>query len=99
MTEKLEGQGFLPEDFPGSGNAFPDGRAYFGIGERGKAIAQDYASRGGYDGTVLEVTIPRNVWDEHFEPHVGPYDGIPRAEVRIPNTLFDILNQFKPRRL
>lgn len=53
MTEKLEGQGFLPEDFSRRRNPYPDGKAYFGIGERGKAIAQDYASRGRYDGTVL----------------------------------------------
>jgi RHS repeat-associated protein len=99
MTERLENQGFLPEDFPGSDNIYPDGRAYFGVGEIGKAIAQDYASRGGYDGTVLEVTIPRSVWEEHFAKHLAPYDGIPKAEVRIPNTSFHVLNQFKPRRV
>ncbi|WP_211588588.1 polymorphic toxin-type HINT domain-containing protein [Allorhizocola rhizosphaerae] len=95
MTDKLKTDGFTPEDFPGSGSSYPDGRAYFGIGEKGKAIAEDYATRGGYDGTVIKMTIPKNVWDEHFAKHVGAHNGVPRTEIGIPNSLFGILNRFE----
>ncbi|UWZ34801.1 hypothetical protein Drose_26920 [Dactylosporangium roseum] len=95
MTQKLLDDGFTPDDFPGSGNGYPDGRAYFGLGDEGKAIAQDYASRGGYDGTVIHIRIPRADFDQHFAPHVGSHNGVPRTEVAVPNTMFGILNRFR----
>jgi len=96
MTQKILQDGFTEEDFPGSGTGFPDGRAYFGLGERGNTIALDYASRGGYDGTVIRIRIPQADFDAPFSSYVYSYDGIPNAEVAIPNTSFWQLNQYKP---
>jgi hypothetical protein len=98
LTQTLLNQGFTPEDFPGSGAGYPDGRAYFGYEDQGKAIALDYAGRGGYDGTVLQVTIPRADFEQYFSRYVYSYDGILNAEVAIPNTEFGQLNTY-PRTL
>ncbi len=101
MTKKLLDEGFLPEDFPGDQkiNSFPDGKAYFGLQDQGREIALDYASRaGGYDPNVIEIRIPAQDFVRYFESYVGSYDGIPAAEVAIPNTDFNILNRY-PRNL
>jgi len=94
MTDKILDNGFDPADFPGSGNGFPDGNAYFGMHENGKSIALDYAGRGGYDGRVVEVRIPRADFDQHFSRYVTKYDGQADAQIAIPNTVFDQLNQY-----
>jgi Pretoxin HINT domain len=60
MTDSLMNHGFDPADFPGSGNGFPDGKAYFGLHDVGKEIALDYASRGGYDNAVISIRIPKD---------------------------------------
>lgn len=98
MTDRLLRDGFHESDFPGSGNGYPDGRAYFGLSDEGKTIALDYASRGGYDGGVIEVRIPKHDFEEHFSRHVGSHNGVPGVEVAIPNTVFGRLNQY-PRSL
>jgi hypothetical protein len=100
MTQKLLDQGFQPEDFPGDprSNGYPDGRAYFGLHDRGKDIALDYAGRGGYDSKVIEVIIPLDEFQRYFGNDVSAYDGVPAAQVAIPNTSFDILNRY-PRTL
>lgn len=98
MTDRLLNDGFHESDFPGSGNGYPDGRAYFGLAHEGKTIALDYAGRGGYDGGVVEIRIPKADFDEHFSRHVGSHNGVPGVEVAIPNTAFDKLNQY-PRSL
>jgi len=100
MTQKLLKDGFHQEDFPGDprSNGYPDdrqdGRAYFGLHDRGKEIALDYASRGGYDSNVIEVIIPRDDFQRYFGNDVLGYDGVPNAQVAIPNTSFDILNRY-----
>ena len=98
MTDTLLKDGFKASDFPGSGNGYPDGRAYFGLADDGKTIALDYASRGGYDGGVVEIRIPKADFDQHFSQYVGAHNGVPGTEVAIPNTAFDTLNQY-PRSL
>ncbi|MFJ6352732.1 SpvB/TcaC N-terminal domain-containing protein [Streptomyces sp. NPDC092046] len=94
MTQRLLQFGFQPQDFPGEGNEYPDGRAYFGLGEAGRMIALDYASRGGYDGTVIEVRIPRKDFEMYFRDNVGRHNGVPDSEVGIPKEKFDILNRY-----
>jgi RHS repeat-associated protein len=94
MADKLLNDGFDPADFPGSGNGFPDGRAYFGLNDTGREIALDYASRGGYDNAVIQVRIPKADFDEHFRQYIGSHNGVPGSEVAIPNTVFDRLNQY-----
>lgn len=96
LTQKLLDQGFQPEDFPGdpASYGYPDGRAYFGLSDRGKDIALDYASRGGYDSTVIEVVIPREEFEQYFGDDVLDYDTVPGAQVAVPNTSFGILNSY-----
>ncbi|MFD4129991.1 putative T7SS-secreted protein [Streptomyces globisporus] len=94
MTDRLLQEGFQESDFPGSGNGYPDGKAYFGLADEGKTIAFDYASRGGYDGGVIEIRIPKADFDQYFREHIGSHNGVPNTEVAIPNTLFDRLNQY-----
>ncbi|KOV57820.1 ligand-binding protein [Streptomyces sp. NRRL WC-3618] len=96
-TKKLQNEGFKPEDFPGREFEFPDGHAYFGLGDEGLNIAQDYARRGGYDGTVVEIKIPKADFEQHFREHVSSHNGVPNAEVAIPKELFGILNSFPMR--
>ncbi|MGW1557705.1 polymorphic toxin-type HINT domain-containing protein [Streptomyces sp. NPDC002144] len=98
MTDRLLKDGFHESDFPGSGNGYPDGRAYFGLADEGKTIALDYASRGGYDGGIVEIRIPKADFEQHFSQYVGSHNGVPGVEVAIPNTVFDRLNQY-PRSL
>lgn len=97
-TEKLLNDGFSKIDFPGSGNSYPDGKAYFGLEDEGKIIALDYASRGGYDDRVLQIRIPKTDFDRFFRDYIGSHNGVPGVEVAIPNTAFDILNRY-PRSL
>ncbi|MEU4337361.1 polymorphic toxin-type HINT domain-containing protein [Micromonospora lupini] len=94
-TQKMLDKGFDPADYPGSGNNYPDGRAYFGLGEKGEAIARDYATRGGYDGTVVRIQIPRADFDKYFAAHIGSHNGVPRVEVAVPKSMFGILNRYK----
>jgi hypothetical protein len=93
-ADELYERGFSEADFPGSGNGFPDGRAYFGVGRTGHDIALDYASRGEWDNAVLRVRVPRPEFTRLFKQFVGNHNGVPNSEVRIPNTMFDSLNQF-----
>lgn len=96
LTQKLLDKGFSKEDFPGDPRRedYPDGRAYFGLHDRGKDIALDYAGRGNWDSSVIEVTIPRDDFERYFGKDVRNYDGVPNAQVGIPNTSFDILNRY-----
>ncbi|MEU0860494.1 RHS repeat-associated core domain-containing protein [Streptomyces griseofuscus] len=95
LTDKIMKNGFDHADFPGTpGDMYSDGSAYFGMQDEGKQIALDYASRGNWDSNVIEVRIPRADFDEHFSQYVAPYDGRPGAQVIIPHTAFDQLNQY-----
>ncbi|GAB7103409.1 hypothetical protein JCM4814A_17230 [Streptomyces phaeofaciens JCM 4814] len=47
-TKKIEEEGFKPEDYPGRKGQNPDGHAYFGLGDKGLVVAEDYAGRGPY---------------------------------------------------
>ncbi|WP_280876848.1 RHS repeat-associated core domain-containing protein [Streptomyces pseudovenezuelae] len=96
-TKKIQEEGFKPEDYPGRKGQNPDGAAYFGLGDKGLDIAEDYARRGVYDGKVVEIKIPRADFDQHFEKYVGRYDGVPRGEVGIPKEMFGLLNSYPLR--
>ena len=96
-TKKIQEEGFKPEDYPGRKGQNPDGAAYFGLGDKGLDIAEDYARRGVYDGRVVEIKIPRADFDQHFEKYVGRYDGVPRGEVGIPKEMFGLLNSYPLR--
>ncbi|MEV6867420.1 DNRLRE domain-containing protein [Streptosporangium subroseum] len=95
-ADKLLKDGFDPNDFPGpfSGSSYPDGKAYFGLSDKGKEIALDYASRGNWDSTVIRIRIPKAAFEELFSKHVGSHNGVPNSEVGIPSTLFGALNKF-----
>ncbi|GGS63856.1 hypothetical protein GCM10010259_60740 [Streptomyces daghestanicus] len=94
MTEKIMKDGFDPEDFPGTPGDYPDGSAYFGVEEKGKEIALDYASRGYWDSNVVQIRIPKADFDKHFAEDVAKYDGIPGAQAIIPKTKFEQLNKY-----
>jgi RHS repeat-associated protein len=96
-TKKIKEEGFKPEDYPGRKHQNPDGHAYFGLGDEGLGVAEDYAGRGPYDGTVVEIKIPRADFDQHFEQFVGAHNGVPRAEVGIPKEMFGLLNSYPLR--
>ncbi|TQJ17751.1 RHS repeat-associated core domain-containing protein [Kribbella jejuensis] len=94
MTDKLVREGFDPKDFPGSGNGYPDGKAYFGVHDQGKEIAFDYSTRGGYDLTVIRVSIPRADFDQYFSKYVQNYDGLENGQIAVPKEEFERLNQY-----
>ncbi|MFB7539371.1 polymorphic toxin-type HINT domain-containing protein [Streptomyces zaomyceticus] len=98
-TERILTDGFDPADYPGSGNGYPDGRAYFGLNEIGKEIALDYSTRGGYDGTVIQVRIPKDDFEKHFSKYIGKHNGVPNSEVSIPKELFGRLNSYSISRV
>jgi hypothetical protein len=98
MTDDIMENGFNPVHFPGSGNGYPDGRAYFGLHDIGKEIALDYASRGGYDNAVIHIRIPKAEFEQNFGRFVGKHNGVPNSEVSIPKEMFDQLNSY-PREL
>ena len=83
-TDKLLKDGFKPEDFPKDG-PYADGKAYFGFENKGKEIALDYSTRGGYDPKVLQIRIPRADFEKYFREHVQNYDAVPNGQVGIPN--------------
>jgi RHS repeat-associated protein len=84
--------GYDPANFPGSGNAYPDGRAYFGVNE--PSIAQEYAALNNYDSQIIETRIPSDVFENIFKDHVSDYDGGPRVQIGVPRDLIPVLNQF-----
>jgi hypothetical protein len=95
LTDSIMKDGFNPADFPGTpGDMYADGSAYFGLGDKGKDIALDYASRGSWDSNVIEVRIPKADFEKYFSQYVARYDGVPDAQVIIPNTAFERLNQY-----
>ncbi|GAA4074731.1 RHS repeat-associated core domain-containing protein [Streptomyces shaanxiensis] len=96
-TKKIKEEGFKPEDYPGRTGQNPDGAAYFGLGDDGLDIARDYAGRGSYDGTVVEIKIPRADFDKHFDKFVGSHNGVPRVELGIPKEMFGLLNSYPLR--
>jgi hypothetical protein len=100
QTAKVLNQGFDPADYPGDSSGpesnFPNGRAYFGIGSKGKEIALDYASYGSYDDIPIKIDIPTAIFNNTFGRYVGKYDGAPDAEVAIPSSMFPELNGFRP---
>jgi hypothetical protein len=82
-------QGFDPADYPGpEENPYFNGKAYFGKDD--DSIAQKYASH--YGQGVVRVRIPREDYDRDFAQYEMPYEGGPKVEVAIPNTVIPVLN-------
>lgn len=84
--------GYDPENFPGGGNSYPDGRAYFGVND--SSIAQEYANTAGYDSNIIETRIPNSVFESTFKNDVSAYDGGPRMQIGVPRDLIPTLNQY-----
>ena len=79
--------GFDPADF-----AEGDQRAYFA---KQRELAEEYAKH--YGDGVLEVEIPKDVYDARIRPHEVPYQGGPQVELPIPHKDFDVLNDAQRR--
>ena len=84
--QKLLNEGFHPEDFP-SGGPYADGKAYFA---KERALAEQYS---GYGEGILEVEIPKSIYDARIKPYEMPYLSDPKfTEIPIPPSEFDVLN-------
>ncbi|MGE5660607.1 MAG: polymorphic toxin-type HINT domain-containing protein, partial [Actinomycetota bacterium] len=84
MGEKLLNDGFHPEGF-----FDPDGDnlAYFA---KERELAEIYEQF--YKDGILEVDIPKDVYDRRIKRHEKPYQGGPLIEIPIPQEDFDVLN-------
>jgi len=82
-AQKQLTEGFDPADFS-AGNK----RAYFA---RQQELANEYARD--YGEGVLEVEIPKGVYDARIRPHEVRYQGGPEIELPIPHKDFDVLNE------
>jgi hypothetical protein len=81
--QRLLEQGFHPSDF-----AEGDRRAYFFT--RGDGEVRTYAYH--YGEGILEVQIPREVYNQRIRRYEQLYQGGPEIEVPIPHSEFDVLN-------
>ena len=86
--------GYRPQDFPNADSSIPaayrsDGGKAFFAKQRGGAnnYAKDYG-----DG-VIEVKVPKNIYDEHFSGLERQLDGGPYDELPVPHELFEYLNE------
>ena len=84
MGGKLLNEGFLPEDFSMPGG---DNSAYFA---KQPELAQQFAEH--YGEGVLEVQVPKDVYDARLLQYEQPYQGGPHIELPIPTSEFDALN-------
>ncbi|MYS55858.1 hypothetical protein GTW46_38395, partial [Streptomyces sp. SID6013] len=87
--------GYREQDFPGDPdklNAYPDGRAYFGVGDEGRDIAEQYAKA--YGEGIIEIQIPLDDYLMYFKHNVFKYEGGPAQEAAIPNYDLDLLNDY-----
>ena len=87
-------------DFPGRLGACPDGRAYFA---KDRWIAEEFAARQlqGYEDFVIEVAIPRIIYEESFQNCEQPVVLGTRQGVQlvIPAAQLDVLNESGTRRV
>ena len=84
--QKLLDDGFDPNDFPL--DELSDGRAYFG---KQRQLADKYDDV--YGDGVLELEIPKDIYDARIRPHEVPYLSDPNfTELPLPHDVFDILN-------
>lgn len=91
--QKLLSEGFQPVDFPYN-PPYLDGNCYF-AGANDRSIAEEFNQS--YGEGVLEVTIDKLTYDQHFKALEYRYDekdGRERIEVIVPQRLFSILNQY-----
>jgi hypothetical protein len=84
-AQKQLTEGYHPEDFSSPGG---DNRAYFA---KDRGLADEYAQH--YGEGVLEVEVPKDVYDARLRKHETPYQGGPRIELPIPHEDFDVLNR------
>lgn len=95
-TSKLMFSGFQAEDFPRN-PPYQDGAAYF-AGPNDRHIAVQYAMQNGYDNAILEIAIPKSIYQEIFSTFEEPYlkEGTRGTQLRIPHEYFPFLNiQFR----
>jgi hypothetical protein len=91
--QKLLKEGFQPVDFPDN-PPYLDGNCYF-AGPSNRTIAEEFNQS--YKEGILEVTIDKASYEQHFKPLEYRYDekdNCERIEVVVPQKLFPILNQF-----
>jgi hypothetical protein len=84
IGRKLLQQGFNPADFSMPGG---DDRAYMW---KGKGLSDDYALH--YGEGILEVMVPKDLYQLRLQGHERPYQGGPHIEVPVPHADFDVLN-------
>ncbi|WP_337045401.1 hypothetical protein [Emticicia sp. 17c] len=84
MGQKLLKNGFQPEYFP-----LGDGDAYF-AGPNSRHIAEEYAKA--YGEGILEVRIPKEIYNKTFRIFERPMGSRPGTELVIPQTAFPLLN-------
>ena len=84
LGRKLLQQGFDPADYSMPGG---DNRAYMW---KGKGLSDHYALH--YGEGILEVMVPKELYQLRLRPHERPYQGGPHIEVPVPHADFDVLN-------
>jgi RHS repeat-associated protein len=91
--QKQYTMGFNPVDFlPTKTEPWRDGKVYFAA-PNSRSIAVEYSQS--YGEGILQVHIPKAIYDVHFKYLERPYQGEPiRRELPIPVSLFPILNSF-----
>ncbi len=85
LARKQLTQGYHPEDFSMPGG---DNRAYFA---KDKDLADEFALH--YGEGVIEVKVPRSVYESRLKRHEQLYQVGPHIELPIPHEDFDVLNQ------
>lgn len=84
MGQILLRRGFDPADFSMPGG---DDRAYLW---KGKGLSEDYALH--YGEGVLEIMVPKDIYDARLRRHERLYQTGPHVEVPVPHGDFDVLN-------
>ncbi|MGI4734884.1 MAG: DUF6443 domain-containing protein [Janthinobacterium lividum] len=90
--------GFQSSDFPYNPHnpLLADGNAYFAAPDS-RHIAAEYARMYGahsYRDTIIQVTMPRRIYDGSFKALERPHLGTPGTELAVPQSLFPVLNMF-----
>lgn len=86
MGECMYTQGFHPSQFASDGS---NGFAYF---TRDRSVAEEYAAS--YGEGIIEVVMPKRVFDAKYARFEWPYQGGPRTELEIPINRVSELNGY-----
>jgi hypothetical protein len=77
-------EGYHPQDFSMPGG---DNRAYFA---KHKSLADEFAQH--YGAGVIEVAVPKDLYEMRLKKHEQLYQVGPQIELPIPHEDFDVLN-------